>query len=69
MDIDFRISGLPHSVVELVEGSRVRELIKKIEKNPQRQDLQFDLRQDKANGHFSEKCKKMIKEMGNVELF
>ena len=44
VDIDFRISGLPYSVVKQVESSRVRELIKKIENHPHRQDLQFDLR-------------------------
>ena len=56
-DIDFRISGLPHSVVKQVESSRVREL-----------DLQFDLRQNEAYNPFSEKSKKMIKDMGYVEL-
>ena len=55
VDIDFRISGLPHSVVEQVEGSRVRKLIKKIENHLHRQGLQFDLRQDKAYNPFSEK--------------
>ena len=69
VDIDFRISGLPHSVVRQVESSRVRELIKKIGNHPHRQDLQFDLRQNKAYNPFSEKSKKMIKDVGNVELF
>ena len=36
VDIDFRISGLPHSVVKQAESSRVRELIKKIENHPHR---------------------------------
>ena len=45
VDIDFRISGLPFSVVKQVESSRVRELVRKIENHPHRQDLQFDLRQ------------------------
>ena len=35
VDIDFTISGLPHSVVKQAENSRVRELVKKIE-NPKR---------------------------------
>ena len=35
VDIDFRISGLPHSVVKQAEYSRVRELVKKIENHPQ----------------------------------
>ena len=69
VDIDFRISGLPHSVVKQIESSRVRDLIKKIENHPHRQDLQFDLRQNKAYNPFSERSKKMIKDIGNVELF
>ena len=69
VDIDFRISGLPHSVVKQAENSRVRELVKKIENHPHRQDLQGDLQQNNAYNPFCEKSKKMIKEMGNVELF
>ena len=67
--MNFRISGLPHSVVKQVESSRVRELIEKIENHPHRQDLQFDLRQNKAYNPFSERSKKMIKDMGDVEMF
>ena len=69
LDIDFRISGLPHSVVKQAEIFRVRELVKKIENHPHRQSLQRDLQQNNAYNPFSEKSKKMIKDMGNVELF
>ena len=31
VDIDFRIPGLPHSVVKQADEYRVRELVKKIE--------------------------------------
>ena len=31
IDIDFRVSGLPHAVVKQAENFRVRELLKKIE--------------------------------------
>ena len=41
----------------------------KIENHPHRQDLQADLQQNNAFNPFSEKSKKMIKYMGNVELF
>ena len=58
-----------HSVVKQAENSRVRELVKKIENHPHRQDLQADLQQNNAHNPFSEKSKKMIKDMGNVELF
>ena len=69
MDIDFRISGLPHSVVKQADNSRVRELVKKIENHPHRQDLQADLQQKNAYNPFSAKSKKMTKDMCNLELF
>ena len=68
-DIDFRISRLPHSVVKQAENSRIRELVENIENHPHRQALQADLQQNSAHNPFSEKSKKMIKDMGNVELF
>ena len=68
MDIDFRVSGLSHAVVQQAENSRVRELVKKIENHPHRQVLQADLQQNNAYNPFSEKSKKMIRAMGNVEL-
>ena len=69
VDIDFRVSGWPHSVVKQAENSRVRELVKKIENHPHRQDLQADLQHNNAYNPFSEKSKEMIKDMGNVDLF
>ena len=36
IDIDFRVSGLPHPVVKQAENFRVRELVKKIENHPHR---------------------------------
>ena len=65
VNIDFRISGLPHSVVKQAENCRIRELVKQIENHPHRQALQRDLQQNNAHNPFSEKSKKM----GNVELF
>ena len=69
VDIDFRIPRLPHSVVKQVKNYRVRELVKQIENNTHRQSLQRDLQLNNAYNPFSEKSKKMIKDMGNVELF
>ena len=46
VNMDFRIPGLPNSNVKHAEGSRVRELVKKIENNPDRHALQQDLRQN-----------------------
>ena len=52
VDIDFRISGLPHTVVKQAENYRVGELVKKIENHPHRQDLQTDLQQNNAYNPF-----------------
>ena len=67
--MDNQLSGLPHAVVKQAENSRVREVVKKIESHPHRQALQADLLQNNAYNPFSEKSKKMIKDMGTVELF
>ena len=69
VDIDFRIPGLPHSVVKQADNCRVRELVKKIEKHPHRQSLQRGLQRNKAYNPFSATSKKMIQDMANVELF
>ena len=37
IDIDFRVSGLPHAVVKQAENFRFRELVKKIESHPHRE--------------------------------
>ena len=59
---------MPHAVVKQAENSSVRELAKKIESHSHRQDLLADL-QSNADNPFSEKSKKMIRDMGNVKLF
>ena len=69
VDIDFRIPGLPHSVVKQAQNSRVRELVKKIENHPHRHSLQRDPQQNKAYNPFSTTSKKMIQDVGNVKLF
>ena len=69
IDIDFRVSGLPHAVVKQAENICVRELVKKIESHPLRQALQADLQQNNAYNPFSDETKAMIREIGNVELF
>ena len=69
IDIDFRVSGLPHAVVKQAENFRVRELVKKIESHFHREALQADLQQNNVYNPFSNDSKAMIREMGNVELF
>ena len=69
VDVDFRLSGLPHAVVKQAENSRVRELVKKINSHPHREALQADLQQNNVYNPFSDDSKAMIREMGYVELF
>ena len=48
VNMDFRIPGLPHSVVKQAQSTSARDLIQKIENHPDRQSLQRDLQQNKA---------------------
>ena len=68
VNMEFRIPGLPHSVVKHAQSTSVRELIQKIENNPDRHALQQDLRQNQAHNPFSPESKKMIQNVGNIEL-
>ena len=64
VNMDFRIPGLPHSVVKQAENSRVRQLVKKIQNHPDRHTLQLDLQQNKAYNPLSTTSKQMIKDVG-----
>ena len=63
-DMDFRIPGLPHSVVKHAQSTSVRELIQKIENHPDRHALQQDLRQNQSFNPFSPESKQMIQDVG-----
>ena len=67
-DMDFRIPGLPHSVVKHAQSTSVGELIQKIENHPDRHALQQDLRQNQPFNRFSPESKQMIQDVGNIEL-
>ena len=67
-DMDFRIPGLPHSVVKHAQSTSVRELIQKIENHPDRHALRQDLRHNQSFNPFSPETKQMIQDVGNVEL-
>ena len=67
-DMDFRIPGLPHSVVKQAQSTGVRQLIQKIENHPDRHALQQDLRQNQSFNPFSPESKQMIQYVGNIEL-
>ena len=54
IDIDFRVSGLPHAVVKQAENFRVRGLVKKIESQLHREALQADLQQNNVYNPFSD---------------
>ena len=69
IDIDFRVPGLSHAVVEEAENFRVQELVKKIESHPHREVLQADSQQSDVYNPFCNNSKVMIRELGNVELF
>ena len=69
VNMDFRIPGLPHSAVKHAQSTSVRDLIQKIENHPNRHALQKDLQQNQAHDPFSPESKKMIQEVGNIELF
>ena len=67
-DMDFRIPGLPHSVVKHAQSTSVRQLIQKIENHPNRHALQQYLRQNQSFNPFSPESKQMIRDVGNIEL-
>ena len=67
-DMDFRIPGPPHSVVKHAQSTSGRELIQKIESHPNRHALQRDQRQNQSYNPLSPEPKKMIQDVGNIEL-
>ena len=67
-DMDFKIPGLPHSVVKHTQSTSIRQLIQKIENHPNRHALQQDLRQNQSFNYFSPESKQMIRYVGNIEL-
>ena len=52
-DMDFRIPGLPHSIVKHAQSASVGELVQKFENHPNRHALQQDLRQNQSLNPFS----------------
>ena len=67
-DMDFKIPGLPHSIVKHAQSTSVRQLIQKIDNHPNRRALQQDLRQNQSFNLVSPESKQMIREVGNIEL-
>ena len=68
--VDFRILGIPHSAVELVETNRkekVRRLIEQLERHPNMNMLLMGFEKSKEIIHFSQESKDLITEMGNDE--
>ena len=67
-DMDFKIAGLPHSVVQhgaMYQRSRINS---EIENHPNRHALQQDLRQNQSFNPFSPESKQMIRDVENIEL-
>ena len=69
VDMDFRIPGLPHSVVKYAQSTSVRQLIQKIENHPDRHALQQDLRQNQSFNPVNRESKQMIQDVGNIEIY
>ena len=67
-NIDFNISGLPHSALKRSHDVNVQNLIQKIENHPHRHALQSDLQQRRQFNPFSKESQDMIKAAGNIEL-
>ena len=67
-DMDFKIPGLPLSIVKHAQSTSVRQLIQKIENHPNRHALQQDLPQNQSFNPFSPESKQMIRDVGNIEL-
>ena len=67
-DMDFRIPGLPHSIVKHAQSASVRELIQKIENHSDRHALQQDLRQNQPFNPFSPESKQMIRDVGKLRI-
>ena len=60
--MDFKIPGLPHSIVKHAQSGSVGDLIQKIENYPNRHALQRDLRQNQSSNPFSQESKQIIHE-------
>ena len=58
-----------HAVVKQAESCRVGEFVKWIVSHFHRQALQADLQQSNVYNPFSAKSNKIIRDMGNIELF
>ena len=67
-DMDFRIPGLPHSVVKHAQNTSVRQLIQKIENHPNRHAIQRDLQQSQSFNPVNLESKQMIRDVGNIEF-
>ena len=71
-EIDFRIQGLPHSVVQEHDHIRkkaVQKLIHQFENHPNKEALREDQQLKRAFNLFSEQSKEMIYSIRNMEYF
>ena len=55
--MDFKIPGLPRSIVKHAQSTSVRQLIQKIENHPNRHALQQDLPKNQSFNLFSPRIK------------
>ena len=59
-DMDFKMQGVPHSIVKHAQSTSIQELIQKIEKHPNQHALQRDLRQNQSFNPFSPESKQIF---------
>ena len=67
-DMDFKILGVPHPIAKQLQSASIRDLIQKIENHPNRHALQRDLQQSQSFNPFRQESKRMVREVGNIEL-
>ena len=66
--MDFKIPGLPHSVVKTRAKYQRPTIDSENWEPPKRHALQQDLRQNQSFNPFSPESKQMIRDVGNIEL-
>ena len=71
-NVDYRIPGIPHSIVQKEDSNRketVKRLIQQFQNHPNRDSLIQDLNKLEEFNPFSEKSKEFISSMDNTEYF
>ena len=71
-NVDCRIPGIPHSTVQQQDTNRketVKKSIQQFENHPNKESFLQELNKTEKINKFREESKKLITDMGNVEIF